>query len=601
MCQGLRSISSEVQLDEEGNEDEESEESGDDSDGEEMEDDGEPASKRAKTSRSQEEGNGHIEDEDGDEDEEESAEDDIDLESIIPVDLEDERKPNEVESIALASLNNVDGEAVMQWLCSPMDLDSFLDDVFEKRAALIRRVNNPNYYGNIMSTKDIRKLIENGLKYGLEVDVTTYSADGRSTLNYNDDAARNQGTNASDTNMQRKSNDVVVADPEVVWKRFNNEKCSIRVLHPQRLVDGVWRVIAAMENFWMCPVGSNAYLTPPNSQGFAPHWDDIDAFILQLEGQKRWRLYAPTSEMNILPLRSSRDFNREELGEKIFDVVLQPGDFLYLPRGTVHEAETVGEQPSLHLTISANQDRSYAALLQELLPRAVAVAAQKNVFLRQTVTKDFLRLFGSVLPSAADPAVNAARKMFASHATQCWHSIAEEIDLDWGADQLASEFMLQRMPPPSSLKVDSKSMEGQASPSTMSVTEASWVQVAHPGTVRVMIEEDVEMPMAIVCHSLSNERAAHASFPEDEEEGQGQEPGTDDIRSVPSDSKRPPPQLEYPIACAELLSDALFETRPVKVGDLPSLGDDAGVTSSEVLQSLVSSGLLRVISEPQHS
>lgn len=45
---------------------------------------------------------------------------------------------------------------------------------------------------------------------------------------------------------------------------------------------------------------SNAYLTPPGSQGFAPHYDDIDAIILQLEGKKLWRAYIDPD--NILPL-----------------------------------------------------------------------------------------------------------------------------------------------------------------------------------------------------------------------------------------------------------------------------------------------------------
>lgn len=45
---------------------------------------------------------------------------------------------------------------------------------------------------------------------------------------------------------------------------------------------------------------SNAYLTPPGSQGFAPHYDDIDAFIMQLEGAKAWKVYVDPD--NLLPL-----------------------------------------------------------------------------------------------------------------------------------------------------------------------------------------------------------------------------------------------------------------------------------------------------------
>ena len=33
-------------------------------------------------------------------------------------------------------------------------------------------------------------------------------------------------------------------------------------------------------------VGANVYLTPPGTQGFAPHWDDVEVFMLQLGKSK---------------------------------------------------------------------------------------------------------------------------------------------------------------------------------------------------------------------------------------------------------------------------------------------------------------------------
>lgn len=52
------------------------------------------------------------------------------------------------------------------------------------------------------------------------------------------------------------------------------------------LGDFCWSLILVM--YLLC-----SYLTPPGSQGFAPHYDDIEAFVVQLEGRKHWRLYNP--------------------------------------------------------------------------------------------------------------------------------------------------------------------------------------------------------------------------------------------------------------------------------------------------------------------
>ena len=41
------------------------------------------------------------------------------------------------------------------------------------------------------------------------------------------------------------------------------------------------------------PVQINAYITPPQNQGFAPHYDVHDVFVLQVAGRKQWTIHAP--------------------------------------------------------------------------------------------------------------------------------------------------------------------------------------------------------------------------------------------------------------------------------------------------------------------
>ncbi len=80
------------------------------------------------------------------------------------------------------------------------------------------------------------------------------------------------------------------------------------------------------------------YLTPVGTQGFAPHYDDIEAFVLQTEGSKRWRLYDnPLGQ--VLPTDSSGNFDQKVLGPVILETTLHPGDLLYIPRGIVHQVQ----------------------------------------------------------------------------------------------------------------------------------------------------------------------------------------------------------------------------------------------------------------------
>jgi bifunctional lysine-specific demethylase and histidyl-hydroxylase NO66 len=56
-----------------------------------------------------------------------------------------------------------------------------------------------------------------------------------------------------------------IADAETVKRRYN-EGATIRLLHPQRFCDPVWKLLALLEDVFQCLMGCNVYVTPPSSQ-----------------------------------------------------------------------------------------------------------------------------------------------------------------------------------------------------------------------------------------------------------------------------------------------------------------------------------------------
>jgi hypothetical protein len=114
-----------------------------------------------------------------------------------------------------------------------------------------------------------------------------------------------------------------------------------------RAVGTLARSIEVELNF---PIQVNTYITPPGQTGLAPHYDDHDALILQVQGSKIWHLYLGAD-------RPPREIQREKDKAVAIDSLppptdwrLEAGDVLYVPRGRVHSAETTSEQ-SIHLTV----------------------------------------------------------------------------------------------------------------------------------------------------------------------------------------------------------------------------------------------------------
>jgi hypothetical protein len=130
----------------------------------------------------------------------------------------------------------------------------------------------------------------------------------------------------------------------------------------QRCIGPVDRLCGALSAFFGVQAIANAYLTPPGGQGFPPHPDNHDVFLLQVAGAKRWRLYGSPVPLTLTePDRRYRPTAPPE-----HELVLQTGDVLYLPRGLVHEGVAMPGQASVHLTIGVHP-YTWAQLLTDLI------------------------------------------------------------------------------------------------------------------------------------------------------------------------------------------------------------------------------------------
>ena len=124
------------------------------------------------------------------------------------------------------------------------------------------------------------------------------------------------------------------------------------------------------------PTQVNAYVTPAQNTGFSDHYDVHDVFVLQVEGEKRWRIRPPVHPS---PLRDEPWNDRRAAVETaaaadpLIEATLRPGDCLYLPRGYLHAATALGDV-STHLTIGVHP-WTRRHLADELVTQAVRRAS----------------------------------------------------------------------------------------------------------------------------------------------------------------------------------------------------------------------------------
>nr|XP_029131874.1 ribosomal oxygenase 1 isoform X2 [Labrus bergylta] len=321
----------------------------------------------------------------------------------------------------ISKINNSRERAskLFQWLINPIPAKTFFKETWEKKPILVQR-KNPHYYRGLFSTAEFDRILrQEDVQYGVNLDVTSYTNGKRETHNPPGRAL-----------------------PFTVWDFFESG-CSLRMLNPQAFSSNVWNVLSILQEQFGSMAGANVYLTPPGTQGFAPHYDDIEAFVVQLEGKKHWRVYNPRTEDEILPVLSSPNFNQADIGKPILEVVLEAGDLLYFPRGFIHQGDCLPDAHSLHITVSSYQKNSWGDLLQKLVPAALEVATEEDVEFRQGLPLDYLTYMGVQNSDMENP----RRTKFFSRIESLMKKLINYAPVDAAVDQKARGFLHDCLPP----------------------------------------------------------------------------------------------------------------------------------------------------------
>ncbi|MFI5530351.1 cupin domain-containing protein [Kitasatospora sp. NPDC051853] len=217
----------------------------------------------------------------------------------------------------------------------------------------------------------------------------------------------------------------VVTRRSTTWQRLQTASLHEQLANGATLVldavdelhTGVGRLAKHLENWLRTAVQVNLYGSWTGTEGFGTHWDDHDVIVVQLDGAKRWRLYGPT---RTAPMNRDVATPEEPPEQPVADLVLGPGDVLYLPRGWWHAVAASEGQHSLHLTcgLQTTTGADLITWLSETLRGHEIVRTDIPRFGTESEQREFLDQIAKLLVDELTSSDLIARFGLASDATE---------------------------------------------------------------------------------------------------------------------------------------------------------------------------------------
>lgn len=209
-------------------------------------------------------------------------------------------------------------------IISPLGVAAFKTEYMQRRPFIIKR-GREGWFDSLITVEEVAGLLSSTVFYDSELRVAK------------------DGAVYSSASISKNG----VIDRNAVWTAYENG-ATLVFEHLNRKHPKMLKMMGRCEQEFKIPFRVNAYITPPASKGFDLHYDTHDVLILQVTGRKLWQLHDDPLK---LP-HEDQPFHKALIpkSRRIAEILLEPGDVLYLPRGYIHSAST-NHALSFHLTI----------------------------------------------------------------------------------------------------------------------------------------------------------------------------------------------------------------------------------------------------------
>jgi bifunctional lysine-specific demethylase and histidyl-hydroxylase NO66 len=289
------------------------------------------------------------------------------------------------------------------FLIAPMSREEFFERYYEQ-APLLSARNEPQRYADMLTLDMLDAFID--------------SADLRDGML---DLANHQNRIPKDAYVNEGGR---IITPVVAEEYLKGATIILPHLHDSMAELGEF--CRALESVFSVHVQTNIYLTPPSNQGFPVHYDNHDVFVLQISGSKSWRFYG---QPVTTPYRGEQfEMGKHDPGPVTDTFTLKPGDCVYVPRGLMHDAPNVGEEPSLHITVGLIT-KTWADLILE----SVSELALSEPAFRQSLPPGFAHR-------------DFDRAAAQAHFATLTRLIGEKASMDAAFDLMADNFLRDRRP-----------------------------------------------------------------------------------------------------------------------------------------------------------